>query len=107
MVNGDQLQKETNILDNPQLSKQGLFIHQRVPFGGLPGKPGRLEDSASEKVPGRADSVHTHTEAPIRTHTHTHRHAPWSSRPTPTCTHTYTGTGENRVPTRPSGAAPH
>lgn len=36
MVNRDQLPKETNTPDNPQLSKQGLFIHQRVPFGGCP-----------------------------------------------------------------------
>lgn len=41
MVNGDQLPKETNTADNPQLSKQGLFIHQRLPFGGWATAPPR------------------------------------------------------------------
>lgn len=54
MVNGDQLRKDTNTPDNPQLSKQGLLIQQRVPFGGCPQSPRRLGDSTSEKVPGQA-----------------------------------------------------
>lgn len=74
MVNGDQLPKETNTPDNPQLSKQGLFIHQRVPFGGCPqalegwatAPPRRFLDRQSgSRVP--SPCPHTLREAPVRT----------------------------------------
>lgn len=70
MVNGDQLQRETNTPDNPQLSKQGLFSHQRVPFGGCPqaleggvtAPPRRFRDRRrGSRVPPPCSSPETHT----------------------------------------------
>ena len=85
MVNGDQLRKETNTPDNPQLSKQGLFIQQRVPFGGC---QQALEGWATAPEPrrflDRQSGCSRPTPHALLCPQHTHRGAGANSRVTHT-----------------------